>query len=239
MGLRETLHRERTLGTGLDVRALDEIEPLAELAHHAPILLINKHDVSVPTLRARAHVTLARRVLLRVVLNHAALLRRDARVLQERRALRQDRLKGIDLLLAHVAVPAADGRELDAGERARLGPQVPARDQVAARRLVEDLRGGGQRQVELRRQVQVQVEVLLGRVRVVRGRGLRVEFVVVVVVGRGRGHHQQGERLRAVGVERVFVPVLQVVGVDAADAETGRGHRVGASWRGCWRVVVC
>ena len=187
----------------------------------------------MPSLRARAHVPFARRVVLRIILNHIALAFRRARPFQKRRALRQDGLERIDLLLADPPRAVAHRRELDAGERARVRAQVPARDQVAARGAVEDLRGGWQRQVQVRWHVQVQVEVLLERGRVV-GRGvLRFVGEQLVVVGGGGRDHQEGQRLAgARGREGRLLAVLQVVGVDAAHAEEQVGVMVAGHGEG-------
>lgn len=86
---------------------------------------------------------------------------RRRRPLKERSALRQNRLKGIHIILRHLPRPSSDSRKLYADERARIRAKIPAGNQVAGRRLVVDLSRRGKSEVELRREVQMEVEVFL------------------------------------------------------------------------------
>lgn len=207
---------KRTFGSRPDGTVLDDLVAVAQLADDAAVLLVHEHDpAALAGARAALHVALAGGVVGRVIRRQllgggrlpglcAGPLRAGRRrALEEGGALRQDGLEGVDVLLH--AGPGADGRELDAREGAAVGPEVPARDQVAGRRLVVDLRGGGQRQVELGRQVEVQVEVVLAGA------------AGAVGEARGRGHHEQRQRLRAVWRQRLLGPVGDVVGPDALD----------------------
>jgi len=271
---------ELTLRPRVHALADVNIEAIAQLPHHAPVLLVHKHDLAMPLrhLLARrallthrpallahkpaatpshppnlapgisAHVPLAlphlgRIVLLRavpaVVERLALLPARHGRLLHEGGALRQDGLERVDVVLADrragrgCAMPA-DGGELDAREGAGLGPQVPARDDVAAGRLVEDLRRRRQRDVQLRRQVQVQVEVLLRRARPLLA-ALQLALELAGLLRRRGRDEQQGEHLRPAGCERCLFAVFDVVGVDAWDGEeeawvVARGGRHGGAW---------
>ena len=62
--------------------------------------------------------------------------------------MRQNRLKRIYVFLKTRA--ASHGGELEAREGAAVGTEIPSRDEVASRRLVVDLGGRRQRDVELR-----------------------------------------------------------------------------------------
>lgn len=228
LGGQERRRRERgpTLGPRLQLAVLLDLKVVGQLANHAAVFLVHQHNlaalaaahgaVAPPRVRLAGHVVGG--VVRRQVLRDLALARRRGRALfaarlgrrgalEEGGALRQDGLKRVDVLLD--ALAALDAGELDARESAAVRAQVPARDEVAARRLVVDLRGGGQREVQLGRQVQVQVKVLLGVGAVgVEGR--------VGKGGRGR-HHEQRQRLRAGGRQRLLLAVGDVVGRDVLD----------------------
>ena len=136
---------------------------LSQLTDDATVLLVDQDDLAIV---AAAYVTLAWSVVLGVVcldVTLALLVLGSLRTLEEGCALRQDSLEGVDVLLRDRSRALANWRELNACEGAALWAQVPSRYQVAARRLVVDLRRRGEWEVELRRQVQVEVEVFFGR----------------------------------------------------------------------------
>ena len=72
------------------------------------------------------------------------------RTLQERCTLSQNCLKGVNVFLVHLSGSGTNARKLDPGERATVGAEIPTRDQIAARRLMIDLSGRWERQVQLR-----------------------------------------------------------------------------------------
>jgi hypothetical protein len=123
------------------------------------------------------------------------------RSLQERGALREDCFKRVYVFLDPLS--ALDRGKLDPGECATVRTEVPAGDQVAGGRLVVDLRRGGERQVQLGREVEMEVEILLRRCAIDIDRG--------VGEGRGRWHHQQGQGLRPGGREGLFFAIGDVV----------------------------
>lgn len=145
------------------------------------------------------------------------LLDRRLRSFQECGALRQDRLKGINVLLRRAAWSSANWRELDARERAGVGAQVPSRNQVASRSLMVDLGRGGEGQFDLWGKMEMQIEVFFGASRRRSwgsggtGTGTRR--------GRRRRHHQEGERLGSRRGKLCFIAILQVECADVVDAE--------------------
>lgn len=162
---------------------------LSQLTDDATILLVDQNDLAIV---AAAYVTLAWSVVLGVVcldVTLALLVLRSLRTLEEGCALRQDSLEGVDVLLRDRSRALANWRELNACEGAALWAQVPSRYQVAARRLVVDLRRRGEWEVELRRQVQVEVEVFFRRF-------VLAARVAEICKGRVGRDHQQRERLR-------------------------------------------
>jgi hypothetical protein len=70
------------------------------------------------------------------------------RALQESGALGQNGFKGVNIVLRDLLGPVAYRWELDAGKGASFWAQVPSGDQIATRRLVVDLGGGGKREFE-------------------------------------------------------------------------------------------
>ncbi len=113
----------------------------------------------------------------------------------------KDGLEGVDILLDPLA--ASDGGELEAREGAAPATEVPARDEVARRRLVVYLSGRRERKVELGGEVEVEVEVFF---RVSCRVGLRW-------IGEDRAgrYHQQGQRLRATRREALLSAVGDMV----------------------------
>lgn len=208
-----------TLGTGTNTTVLDNLEAVAQLTNNATILLVDQYnsaadmragaalDVCFPRLEA-SWVVGRRRVAGRFsrlgLGSLGARGPRRRRALEESGALRQNRLKGIDVLLDPRAT--VGGGELEARKGAAARAKVPPGDQVAAGRLVVDLRRRGHGEVELGREVQVQVKILLA----VAARDARR----VGEARRGRDHEER-ERLRARGREGLLVAIGNVVGLDA------------------------
>lgn len=123
--------------------------------------------------------------------------------LEKSGALSQNSLKGIDVLLDTGAT--VGGGELEARESTAAGAEVPAGDQIAAGRLVIDLRRCGHGEVEFGRQVKVQIKVLLAiPAREARGIG---------EARRGRDH-EEGECLRARWCEGLLVAIGNVICFD-------------------------
>jgi len=187
-----------------------DLGPTSQLAHYAAIFLVDQDDLT--SLACAVNVTLAGPVLLWVISLDAGgglVVLGRLRTLQKGGALRQDGLERVDVFLRHRRGALANGWKLNPGEGAALGPQVPAWDQVAARRLVVDLGRCREREIELRREVEVQIEVFFGRLVLAAG---------VAEVGERRtgGDHQQRQRLRARGRERRLFALLDVEGLDAS-----------------------
>lgn len=109
------------------------------------------------------------------------------RSFEKRGTLRENRLKGIDILLD--VGSAADDGELEASKCAIAGAEIPSRNQVAAGRLVVDLGRRRHGKIELRRQMQVEVEVLLSV-------SIPTSSACRVCEARRRRHHQQRQCLR-------------------------------------------
>lgn len=170
----------------LHATMLNDVKPFPQLTHHAPILLIDKNNLAPNSARTTTNIPLSRLERRRVISRDWPVLQtlrrtlrlarargfRRRRPLEEGRALRDDGLKGIDVLL-RPALP--NSRELYPCESPPLGAQVPCpRDEVAARRLEVYLRRRREGEVKFGREVQVQVEVLL------RGLGVRIRREVMV-----------------------------------------------------------
>ena len=160
----------------LHVGVLHDLEAFAEFAHDASVLFIDEDDMAglarAPSTHRRATGggSLATHVILGIVRRRhllALLLRvggtRATRALQEGGALCQDGLECIEIFLAALVRSLADAWELDPGEGAAVWSEIPAGDEVAARRLMIDLRRCGDGEIQLRWEVKVQVEVLFWR----------------------------------------------------------------------------
>jgi hypothetical protein len=134
---------------------LNDLGTLGQLAHDAAVLLIDKHDLS---LLAVANVAFVWRIVLWVVRLEPAfalVLIGSLRTLKEGGALRQNCLKGIDVLLCDRARALAEWRKLYSCECPALWTQVPPWYQVAARWLVVYLRRRRQWEIELGREIEV------------------------------------------------------------------------------------
>jgi hypothetical protein len=183
----------------LHFTVLDDIEPLAKLAHNTPVLLIYQDNLSA-MVRARTalYVPFTWGKFLGVIrwdcpvlaLADAAAARlhalcRSRSALEEGCALGKYGLECVDILLQ--ALDAARRRELNASEGPTLGTQIPSWNEIALRWLVVYLGGGWEREIKLWWKMQMQVEVFLGS----------DGWVAVLDSGEWRRgwHHQQRESL--------------------------------------------
>jgi hypothetical protein len=82
--------------------------------------------------------------------------------LKEGGALCQNRLESVNVLLCDRVGSLSKRRELNPCEGTAVGTHVPSWDQVAVGRLVVDLGGRREGEIELWRQVQVEVKVFFG-----------------------------------------------------------------------------
>jgi len=151
------------LAAGLEVCGFGDDGVLAQLTHHAAVILVNEHDLAVlaPGLavgREAAAGGVVGRVVPALLVAAGVGRRGSVGTLQKRGALREDGLEGVDVVLRDAV---ADAGELDAREGAALEVTIPSRDQVARGWLVVDLCSCGERKVELGREVEVEVEVLV------------------------------------------------------------------------------
>ena len=148
----ENCLRSLTFRPRFHIYSFHNIEPF-QLAHDTPILLINKHDMSMLLAACSTHIPFAWREGAWIILALPTLPLRRLRPLQESGTLRKNSLKSIEVLLRHLPRPRSNARKLDARESARLGSQVPARNEVARRRLVVDLCCGGEGNVKFWRKM--------------------------------------------------------------------------------------
>ena len=171
-----------TLGAGLYVFPLNDVEIVVQLSYHTAIFLVHQHDVPAGMFAATStsYITLTRRILLRVVGLVLLCVARCTGSLQKCRTLSEDGLKRIDIFLTDAIRSGPNLGKFDTGEGARLRTQIPTRYEVAARWLVVDLCGCWERDVEFGREVEMKVEVFFGGC----GRG------GLVIKGRGSGNHQ-------------------------------------------------
>ena len=155
-----------TFRSRFDILSFHQIEPLSKLTDNTPILFINQHNMAMPGSISMANVSLAWRIVGRIV--WTSLLSRlfccstrRFRTLCKRGALGNDGLKGVNVLLG-------DFSKLYSRKGATVWAKVPSWDEIALWGLMEDLGGRWKGKVELWREVKMEVKVFFW------GRALRV-----------------------------------------------------------------
>lgn len=119
--------------------SFDNVESLTQFTHNTPVFLVYEYYVTgLMLLCTCSHISFAWGIICWVVML-SALPSGWMCTLKERRALCEDGLKSVNVLLSDFIGSVTDTGELNASEGSTLWAQVPSRYQIAMRGLMIDL----------------------------------------------------------------------------------------------------
>lgn len=210
-----------TFRSRLHSAIFNDLIGFAQFADYASILFINEDDSSA---RMGATTSLSVRLsggiicgivrrqlfsggfpgLLRASCRSLGGLRRRG-ALEKGRALSEDGLKSVNILLKTASTTGT--WELDASKGATVRAQIPTRNQVTGGRLMIDLSGCWEGEIQLGREMKVEIEIIFDS----------ADLSCVCKWG-GCRHHEKRESLGTRRGQGFLLAIGDVVGLDALDS---------------------